>query len=339
MRDGNERAANPRLGANTTGATSVAVNDVPTRPGPHALPGTPRVSDKGLHQSWARFSHRRGYAGLDAPLATSRKAEVLKRSAKTMTFYSNDPNRYAEDFDTWCRFYDPDKQELRIARSLVSFAGKRTLEVGCGTGRFSFQIVPLVGSLTAVDIRPDVIRWCRAKQRTRRSWGMIDFQVSDVQDLPFLDGQFDLIIDTWTFSTVKDRPRAASEYHRVLRTGGKLLAIQAGERSDYQKLIARFLPKSRFWNSKSWIERPLSKVFGSPSEKTHLNVPYVFPTAGAARETLMFDLRSYKEVRTRPSTGKRLNRAIAELDRTRRGVELNEAVDFYLFEKHTGPSG
>jgi SAM-dependent methyltransferase len=50
-------------------------------------------------------------------------------------------------------------------------------------------------------------------------------QVADVQALPFADGSFDVAVAAWMLYHVPDLDRAVSELARVLRPGGRLVAL------------------------------------------------------------------------------------------------------------------
>ena len=52
--------------------------------------------------------------------------------------------------------------------------------------------------------------------------------LGDVQELPFPDGTFDAAVAAWMLYHVPDRDRAISELARVLRPGGRLVAITNG---------------------------------------------------------------------------------------------------------------
>jgi SAM-dependent methyltransferase len=49
--------------------------------------------------------------------------------------------------------------------------------------------------------------------------------VGDIQALPFEDGSFDVAVAAWMLYHVPDVDRAIDELHRVLRPGGRLVAV------------------------------------------------------------------------------------------------------------------
>ena len=71
----------------------------------------------------------------------------------------DDKSKYFEeigdDFDRLMNNYDVSRRMDLIFNRLLqnyNFNGKRVLEIGCGTGRFSSQIVEKGGILTVFDI-------------------------------------------------------------------------------------------------------------------------------------------------------------------------------------------
>ncbi len=104
-----------------------------------------------------------------------------------------------------------------------TLAGKRILDVGCGTGRNLQRLVDLgaePGLLAGVDLRDDVIE---------RGAGLnpgIDLRVVNAEELPFDDGSFDLVTQYTVFTSILDdgmKSRVAAEMLRVLQPGGLIV--------------------------------------------------------------------------------------------------------------------
>lgn len=92
------------------------------------------------------------------------------------------------------------------------------LEVGCGWGELATWIARDTGAeVIAVDLSPRMVELARASG--------IDARVADVQELPFADGEFDLVVAAWMLYHVPDIDRALAEIARVLRPAGRLVAV------------------------------------------------------------------------------------------------------------------
>ena len=100
------------------------------------------------------------------------------------------------------------------------------LEVGCGPAEMWKEnldrLDPTV-SLTLSDFSPGMIEAARAIVGDRAT-----YVVADVQDLPFADASFDVLIANHMLYHVPDRPRAFAEFVRVLAPGGVLHAATNG---------------------------------------------------------------------------------------------------------------
>jgi len=105
-------------------------------------------------------------------------------------------------------------------RSLAQDVGaKRILEVGCGTGRWLAELLPVAQEIHGLDLSPGMLQ--QARQRLQ-SFSLICGHASH---LPFFDSVFDLIFCVNAFHHFP-QPRAfISEARRVLRPGGALAII------------------------------------------------------------------------------------------------------------------
>jgi SAM-dependent methyltransferase len=105
--------------------------------------------------------------------------------------------------------------------ALVEAAPGRVLEVGCGNGWFAARVRDEVGAEVAcLDQSPRMVELAAARG--------LDARVGDVQKLPFAAAAFDAAAANWMLYHVADVDRALAELARVLRPGGRLVAITNG---------------------------------------------------------------------------------------------------------------
>jgi ubiquinone/menaquinone biosynthesis C-methylase UbiE len=110
---------------------------------------------------------------------------------------------------------------------------QRLLDVACGTGRFlgfvkhNHPRLPVVG----IDLSPAYLRHAR---RALRDWSWVELVLGDAEALPFADASFDLVTCVYLFHELPRpvRARAAAEFARVLRPGGRLVLVDAFQRGD-----------------------------------------------------------------------------------------------------------
>jgi SAM-dependent methyltransferase len=106
---------------------------------------------------------------------------------------------------------------IPLVDAVVAAAPRNVLEVGCGWGELAEWIARETGAeVVAVDLSPRMVELTSARG--------IDASVADVQDLPFADGTFDLVVAAWMLYHVPDLDRGLAEIARVLRAGGTLVA-------------------------------------------------------------------------------------------------------------------
>lgn len=114
---------------------------------------------------------------------------------------------------------------------LPDVAGKRVLDVGCGPGAYAEWLLDHGAQVVAMDVSPAMV--AHAKQRTR---GRAEVHVADLgQPLTFLtDASFELVLAPLVLHYVRDWRMALRELHRVLVTGGQLIASVAHPFADFR---------------------------------------------------------------------------------------------------------
>lgn len=93
------------------------------------------------------------------------------------------------------------------------------LEIACGTGIVTSHLrrsLPSSAKLTATDISLDMLNIGRSKMADKR----IEWKLADVQQLPFDEESFDLVVCQFGFMFVTDKPKALREVYRVMTSGG-----------------------------------------------------------------------------------------------------------------------
>jgi arsenite methyltransferase len=104
--------------------------------------------------------------------------------------------------------------------------GDRVLDAGCGCGFDTFIAASLAGTsgrTTGIDITVEMVQVARSASEGFKN-GNIEFREGSIEQLPFEDGCFDLVISNGVLNLVPDKQRAFKEIARVLRTDGALVA-------------------------------------------------------------------------------------------------------------------
>jgi SAM-dependent methyltransferase len=126
----------------------------------------------------------------------------------------------------------------------------RSLEIGAGTGYFSLNLLQagVVTHATCTDISPGMVSTLSAN--ARRLGLEVKTARADAESLPFATDSFDLVLGHAVLHHLPDLGRAFSEFHRVLRPGGRIAF--AGEPSRFGDRLASIPKHGAFWLAPAW---------------------------------------------------------------------------------------
>ncbi|HET9441724.1 MAG TPA: methyltransferase domain-containing protein, partial [Acidimicrobiales bacterium] len=148
----------------------------------------------------------------------------------------------------WARGYDvlvwvlTLGREGRFRRRLADLAhlepGAAVLDVGCGTGGLAIAakgVVGREGQVCGVDPSPEMVE--RARRKAARAGVDVGFETAAVESLPFDGASFDVVLSSLMLHHLTDevRRRGTAEIARVLRPGGRFLAVDIGGGKDAKR--------------------------------------------------------------------------------------------------------
>ncbi len=135
---------------------------------------------------------------------------------------------YAARAREYERIYDkPERQaDLAWLKALLPplFAGRRVLEVACGTGYWTQYLAREARCIVAVDANAETLAVAAEKSWTA---GRVDFCVADAYALPEELGMFDAAFAGfwWSHVPVRERPRFLGMLGRRLLPGAKVVFL------------------------------------------------------------------------------------------------------------------
>jgi phosphatidylethanolamine/phosphatidyl-N-methylethanolamine N-methyltransferase len=122
--------------------------------------------------------------------------------------------------------------------SIKDTSNKKILVNGIGSG-LDIPHLPQNAKYTGTDITPAMLKL--AQRRALKHSFSIDLICADSQNLPFNDGEFDVVIMHLILAVVPQPNLALKEANRVLKTGGSLYILdkflKPGEFAPIRKII------------------------------------------------------------------------------------------------------
>lgn len=122
----------------------------------------------------------------------------------------------------WSTFAAFETVTALAAPELIKFSGvshgDKLLDVGCGTGVVALTAAQVGAKVSGSDLTPELI--ARAKENAEISNLTIDFQIADVESLPYKDDEFDFVVSQFGHMFAPRPDVATAEMLRVLKPGG-----------------------------------------------------------------------------------------------------------------------
>lgn len=113
-------------------------------------------------------------------------------------------------------------ESLDVLLELVApQANWRMLDVATGAGHTALMFAPHIAQVVAADLTPGMIETVQ-RLAAERGIGNLEAREADAEQLPFEDASFDLVTCRLAFHHFPHPERAAREFARVLKPGGRL---------------------------------------------------------------------------------------------------------------------
>jgi SAM-dependent methyltransferase len=124
----------------------------------------------------------------------------------------------------WAHFAPLETFTIPAAAQLVRHAGirsgQRVLDVACGTGPVAITAARAGAVVKAIDLTPQLLE--RARENAALAGVTVDFGEADVEQLPFGDAEFDVVVSQYGHIFAPRPDVATGEMLRVLKPGGTI---------------------------------------------------------------------------------------------------------------------
>jgi SAM-dependent methyltransferase len=178
--------------------------------------------------------------------------------------------------------YNAKAGEEFIARTPIG-PGVRVLDVACGTGNTAIPAARKGGSVTGLDIAPNLIE--QARKRAAEEHLDVRLEEGDAEELPHADQEFDVVLTMFGAMFAPRPERVAAELTRVCRPGG-LIAMANWTPDGFVgksfRVTAQIVPPPPgipapvLWGDEETVRHRLSTGIASLS-LTRRKVPMRFP--------------------------------------------------------------
>jgi len=126
--------------------------------------------------------------------------------------------RAASDYDQHAAF-QRQVGHLLLDKLAPDLSGLRVLDLGCGTGYFSYQLAKRGATVIAADISKPMLAQCQ-----KRCTGMSVITLeADAEALPFEAGEFDLAFSSLALQWCQDLSVPLQEMKRVVKPSGQIM--------------------------------------------------------------------------------------------------------------------
>jgi SAM-dependent methyltransferase len=124
----------------------------------------------------------------------------------------------------WAHFAPLETFTIPSAAQLVRHArigsGQHVLDVACGTGPVAITAARAGAAVNAIDLTPPLLE--RARENAALAGVTVDFREADVEQLPFGDAEFDVVVSQYGHMFAPRPDVAIREMLRVLKRGGTI---------------------------------------------------------------------------------------------------------------------
>lgn len=173
----------------------------------------------------------------------------------------------AKTYDSWCEtkigaFVDQLEKDL-MKKVAQPQKGEKALDLGCGTGIYSYWLYEQGLKVTGIDISKNMLDVAKKKKHASD----VTFVHGDISKLPFADETFDLVISNIVLEFTHNPQEIVKEAMRVVKKDGRLVIGFIGKDSSWGKMYqekGKHQPTSVFSEAQFFDRDDILQLYEEP---------------------------------------------------------------------------
>lgn len=151
--------------------------------------------------------------------------------------------------------FDKEEYGYIFNKTIGNIEGKKVLDIGCASGISAVLLGLRGGDVVGIDISPELIK--QAKDLSKNIDVNVEFTVGDAENLKFTDGSIDIVFFGGVIHHFPQKIKLINECFRVLKKGGKFLAIEPNCNDFFQRLNWKIARKRKLLSVNEDLINPL----------------------------------------------------------------------------------
>jgi len=151
--------------------------------------------------------------------------------------------------------FDKEEYSAIFDYTLGEVEGKEVIDIGCASGISAILLAFRGARVLGVDISPELIK--QADDLLKDNAGIeARFEVGDAENLNVADGSIDAVFFGGVIHHFPDKTKVIEECRRVLKKGGKILAIEPNYDDFFQRLNWRIARRKGLLSKNEDLVKP-----------------------------------------------------------------------------------
>lgn len=225
-----------------------------------------------------------------------------------------------------CRYYDPERIEVKTILNHVDLKGKTLLDIGTGIGRLAFPLAKCAKAVVALDKDKRFIPYFMKHKEKN-----VKFVNRNLESYLKVSRKFDILLIAWPTFDFKLMKLAKKAMHK----DSLCIFITCDNSSDWEKIVDKLgTPKNKVYkydleNKAKFLKR-VQKEF-NVQEKKKVITNFTYPNEKLAFRVLRNSIKMWFAVRFTPKIEERLKNIIKSHKKDGKIVFVEE-IWFYILK-------